>query len=1192
MELRGGCRVKTPAWLLALILVMAGGAFAIDFAAGLHTPAGALYLLAVLVSLTAPDGLTMAVVAGLCGLLAVVGSPMHALADRVPLLMALGTVAALGMQRRKAEALLRTRSVELEARVQEAQGQSQRAAELLHVETEKRRQIEGAQARLSALLAGSPNFVAIATAEGRVMYVNRSGRLMLGIPDAEDITALTFRDLYPEHMQAAIHDDVCPVAARNGIWKGPSALVKRDGTQLEVDLAILSLRNPQGAVEYWGVVSRDITEQKRAETALQESEARIRAIFDAALDCIITIDQNGRIIEFNRAAEKTFGYTHDEVMGQELDELLYPSSSRERCRDNMDRYNLRREEGSLLGKRVEVNTRRKNGEEFIAEMAMQPVTLAGSIVFTVFLRNVTKRRQAEEKLDQERYLLHTLMDNLPDSIYFKNSESRFMRVSRGLALKFGLDGPAEALGKTDFDFFTEQHARQAWNDEQQMMSSGEPVLGKEEMETWPDGHRTWASTTKLPLRDKDGHIVGTFGISRDITQQKRVEEALRIAKEAAEAASRAKSDFLANMSHEIRTPMNAVIGMTELVLDTQLTSDQRDYLKMVLESADSLLLIINDILDFSKIEAGKLDLEHILFDLHESVGDTMKSLAVRAHKKGLELTHNVPADVPGSLIGDPNRLRQIVVNLVGNAIKFTDKGEVVLTVHTESQTDNEVVLHFAVTDTGIGIPPEKRDDIFKAFEQADTSTTRRFGGTGLGLTISSRLVELMGGKLWVESEVGRGSTFHFTAGFERGSNVAPPRPERAERASLIGLRVLVVDDNATNRRILEEILRNWKMQPTAVAGAAQALEALDDASRNGTPFPLVLTDGNMPEIDGFTLAQRIKQSESLSGPIIMMLSSADRSGDIARCEQMGISGYLMKPIKQSELFDAIATAVGLSPSATEVVVPNRYHDIRPLRILLAEDSLVNQKLGVGLLERQGHTVTIANNGREAVAALQSQDFDVVLMDVQMPEMDGLEATRLIRAGEQQSGRHVPIVAMTAHAMKGDRERGLAAGMDAYLVKPIRAKQVYETLRSIVTGLPEPAPAGSDNVLEETVFDWSTALRNVNNDSALLKEVVLAFLEECPRLMQQLRQALELADVKLLQRSAHTIKGALRTFGTEVASDYASRIESIARTGGIDEAGISLSLLEREIATLIPVLSGFVREAELTQNSPASTKIEA
>ena len=572
-------------------------------------------------------------------------------------------------------------------------------------------------------------------------------------------------------------------------------------------------------------------------------------------------------------------------------------------------------------------------------------------------------------------------------------------------------------------------------------------MDKEEEQAWPDGTTVWFSTTKVPLRDAEGKTIGTIGISRDISDRKRAELHMQAAKEAAEAASRAKSDFLANMSHEIRTPMNAIIGMTELVLDTELNASQRDYLKMVQESGECLLSVINDILDFSKIEAGKLDLERAPFDLRESLGDTMKSLAVRAHAKGLELACQIRPDVPDRLMGDAGRLRQIVVNLVGNAVKFTEAGEVVLDVDRQSQSDEEVVLHFTVSDTGIGIPEEKQAAIFEAFEQADSSTTRRFGGTGLGLAISTRLVRAMNGRIWVESEVGRGSKFHFTARFGIPTGT-PTVVSPAKTAIIRGTRVLVVDDNATNRRILEEMLCNWGMRPVTAAGAGEALRLLREAQQAGDPYVLVLTDANMPDIDGFSLAEQVKQDAQVGSTVIMMLTSGDRPGDISRCQQLGVAAYLLKPIKQSELFDAIALALGISEpedEAAETPAAEQASRLPALRILLAEDSLVSQKLAMGLLEKYGHTVVIANHGREAVAALESQDFDLVLMDVQMPEMDGFEATGVIRAKEKRTGGHIPIIAMTAHAMKGDRERCLEAGMDGYISKPIRVKEVFETI---------------------------------------------------------------------------------------------------------------------------------------------------
>ena len=779
-------------------------------------------------------------------------------------------------------------------------------------------------------------------------------------------------------------------------------------------------------------------------------------------------------------------------------------------------------------------------------------------------------------LQRERDLLLTLIDNLPDYIFAKDAAGQYTTVNKTLLRDLGAPSRDEVIGKNDYDFWPAELADDYAAGDRTVVGSGELLLNREEEAIDHEGNKRWLLTTKAPLRDRTGRVEGLVGICRDITERKRAEVELQEAKESAEDANRAKSEFVANMSHEIRTPMNGIIGMAELLADTDLGQDQQEYLGMIQQSAGALLGLLNDILDFSKIEAGKLELEAIPFHLSDAVGKTTRTLASRAAEKALELACSVSPELPERLIGDPGRLRQITMNLVGNAIKFTEQGEVVVEVESQTQVDDDIVLHFSVRDTGIGIPEEKQQLIFGAFSQADASTTRRFGGTGLGLAISAQLVGMMGGEIWIESEVGRGTTFHFTAKFK----VAPEQPStsRFQLASLAGLRALVVDDNATTRQTLDEMLKSWAVATTVVDGGVAALTEMERAANEGRPYRLVLVDAMMPGMDGFALAELIGTNPAFESPVMIMLTMAGRAGDTDRCRTLGVSRQMTKPVIRSEVFDAIVDVLGEPADQRERSEVDRPQLAGPaLHILLVEDGLINQRVATGFLERAGHRVSLANNGQEAVEATEHQDFDLVLMDVQMPVMDGHDATALIRKRETERGGHLNIIAMTAAAMKGDRERCLQVGMDAYVSKPIDVEELFSTIaeqmgtaaateRSAATDAQHSAtPIEEDtveeNAVEENAVDFEAARENVPGGVEVLQDITRAFLEECPKLLEDLQVGLSTSEAASVQRAAHTLKSSSCIIAAPTLVDIAGQIEQLAANRELAEVEENLARLQ-------------------------------
>jgi len=1037
--------------------------------------------------------------------------------------------------------------------------------------TERRLALEQLQEQLhfvQELIEVVPIPIYLKDVAGRYLRFNKAFEEFFAI-QRESWLGKTAFDLLPGEAAAFHAAEDQRLLQKPGLQTYEAQVLSRDGTRRDAIYRKATLTKPDGSVAGLVGTITDITGRKAQEAVIKAAEARLRHITNTVPGAVFQCEVGHGRIRYTFLSERV-----SEICGLDREALLADAelairqiiaADRARVAQAMLLAGMRREPwhddyrvlmpgGALRWMRGEINPE--------PELAAD-----GSTVFTGIWQDVTVLKEADSRLRE-------VTDDIPVAVYQYHLQvdggHAFRFFSRGLERICGL-GAEEAVADARRLFalihpderaalaasIAESARRQTrWSVDFRLLHkcSGEIVWihGESQPKAMPDGSTLW-----------NGYIA-------DISEAKRASEELRRAKEDAEAANRAKSDFLANMSHEIRTPMNGVIGMTELALHTDLSAEQREYLEIVRSSSEALLTILNDILDFSKIEAGKLLIERIPFNLWRTVAETLKTLALRAHAKGLELVCDIAPEAPVFVLGDPGRLRQVLVNLVGNAIKFTEHGEVVLRVTPAAQAGDDALVHFAISDSGIGIPAPKLATIFDPFAQEDSSITRKYGGTGLGLTISGRLVDMLGGRIWVDSEVGRGSTFHFTARFDRDAQHLPPAQGPTQ---LAGRRVLVVDDNPVNRLVL---VRTLEGAGAAVREAGSGEAALAELAAAGASFDLVLLDACMPGLDGFAAAEQILALPLCPAPSLVMLSSAGAKGDGERCREIGFAAYLSKPVARDELLPALGRVLDALPEAGPQQPSG--HPLKdeqaPLDILLVEDQPINQKLAASLLGRWGHRVTLADNGLLGLEAMAGRRFDMVLMDMMMPVMDGFEATRRIRAAEQEAGGpRTTIVAMTANAMHGDREACLAAGMDDYLAKPIKTRELQRILATLGASpkLQGAGPASVHRVVPPAGagFDYAAAVAAA--DREMIEIVAGIFLQHYAAELEKMRSGLAAGDLQPVFHIAHALKGTLATFGAQPAHDLAQRIEQQAAGGdrpGLDEL---LAALADEIARLAVVL---------------------
>ena len=1034
---------------------------------------------------------------------------------------------------------------------------------------------EAALNRLGPLVEVNPYAVVITDADGRIAIVNSVTEQLFGHP-ADKLAGRPIEALLPQGLPGSEADEQteaasCSRTGRHG--EGEPHGVRQDGSEFPVEIALNRMVTTDGILIFAVIV--DITQRRQAQEALRETEARYESLVESLPLNVFRKNLDGELVFGNKSYCQSMKASWEDLVGKTDLDLFPPQLA--------DKY--RRDDARVISTGAALEDieehQKPDGEKIYVQVLKAPIRDAAGEIIGIqgMFWDVSARRRAEEALRVSDARFRKLVGSNIIGIITASYDGQVVEANDAFLEIVEYDRAELAAGDVRWDRMTPPEYRSADSHAlEQLKTTGKCAPWEKEF-IRKNGSRV---PILVGVTDLEGQDNDCLWLVVDMTAQKEAEAALQTAKDAADAANRAKSAFLANMSHEIRTPMNVILGMTDLVLDTELTIEQQEYLKVVQESNELLLSLISDVLDFSRIEAGKLDSQEIEFNLRESVGTSLSSLSVEAHRKNLELVLNIHADVPERVVGESIRLRQVLVNLVSNAIKFTGQGEIVVDVGLDARDEETAHLLFSVRDTGIGIPKDKFQWIFRAFEQVDGSMAHKFGGAGLGLGICSKLVEAMRGRLWFESEAGVGSNFHFTARF---GVVALDSSQGAESyAVLRGTRILAVDDNEASRAAYAELFENLNMHATIVADSASALGALQDAQTAGTPFSLALLDAQLGSADGFELAMRVReQYPDESRHLVMLLSTCDRHDEIGRIASLGLSGYLVKPLVKQKLQETLSALLRGQPrplAEEEDAIETKSPTYRiGLDILVAEDSYYNQKLALGVLGKRGHRVTLANNGSEAVEAALRHRFDLILMDIQMPEKDGLEATRLIRAHEKESGARVPIIATTAQAIRGDRERCLAAGMDAYLVKPVRSKVLHKTIDALLPAeTAESAPlkqSGEADHKGNDEFDWSKVLSVVDGDRQLLKEVIEAFLEECPILMESLRDAIERSDAANLQRAAHTIKSAMRTFGDDAAFEIATGLEEMGRNEELARADNSFCDLKTKIDGMIAKLSAMI-----------------